>query len=99
MPGAVIEHDKVKQVARLARLSLDEAQLERMTRELGAILEYVALLDELDTSAIEPTSQIVSEERSLRADDARAGLDREIVLGQSPSSSNDGFAVPAFVDE
>ena len=99
MPDAIITPEQVLAVARLARLSLADDELARMTRELGGILEYMDLLNELDTSQIEPTAQVVVEALALRSDATRLGLDRELVLGQSPNTSNDGFAVPAFVDE
>ncbi|MBI5533222.1 MAG: Asp-tRNA(Asn)/Glu-tRNA(Gln) amidotransferase subunit GatC [Deltaproteobacteria bacterium] len=99
MPDAIITPEQVRHVARLARLSLDDDEVARMTKELGAILEYMARLDEADTSDVEPTAQVGTEALALRHDEPRVGLDREVVLGQGPSTSHDGFAVPAFVDE
>ena len=95
----MITREQVEHIARLAKLELDETELERMTRELDRILGYMELLNELDASTAEPTAQVQVEPTELREDVAQHGLDREQVLEQSPSSSHGGFAVPAFVDE
>lgn len=95
----MITRSEVEHIAALARLALPEEDLERMTRELGAILQYVQQLEELDTTGIEPTAQVLTDLWVPRPDDPRPGLVREAVLEQSPSSAHDGFDVPAFVDE
>lgn len=94
-----ISRDQVLHVARLARLELDEPDIERMTQELGAILRYVEVLAEADTSSVEPTAQGGVQALPLRADNREPSLDRDRVLAESPSSAHDGFAVPAFIDE
>jgi aspartyl-tRNA(Asn)/glutamyl-tRNA(Gln) amidotransferase subunit C len=95
----MITRAEVEHIAKLARLALREEEVERMTLELGAMLAYVQQLGELDTSGVEPTAQVMADRPPLRADEPRPGLQREPVLGQSPNSSHDGFAVPAFVDD
>ena len=54
-----IDQAQVRHVAQLSRLMLPRAEVERFTRELSATLDYVAQLDELDTSGVEPTSHAV----------------------------------------
>jgi aspartyl-tRNA(Asn)/glutamyl-tRNA(Gln) amidotransferase subunit C len=99
MAAEVITRDQVLHVARLARLALDEDEVQLMTEQLGSILQYMHGLSELDTSAVHPTCQLSVESLPLRADIAHEGLSRDRVLGQSPRSAHDGFAVPAFLDE
>lgn len=99
MASSPITRDQVLHVARLARLDLDEADVERMTTELGAILQYVERLAEVDTSAVQPTAQVGVERSPLRDDAHAAGLPREQVLAEAPGTAHDGFAVPGFLDE
>lgn len=94
-----IDRAQVLHVARLARLHLDEGELELMTEQLGSILRYVNLLNEVDTSQVEGTSQVGVEAMPLRADEVRESLDHEQVLGQSPLSAHDGFVVPSFLEQ
>jgi aspartyl-tRNA(Asn)/glutamyl-tRNA(Gln) amidotransferase subunit C len=95
----MITRDDVLHVARLARLELAEPEVERMIRDLGKILEYVHQLNQLDTSAVPPTTHVAVETAPFRADEVVPGLGSESALNQAPRRSGDGFAVPAFVDE
>jgi len=99
MTSQAITRDQVLHVARLARLSLDDPDIDRMTQELGAILRYVEVLAEVDTSSVEPTAQVGVSRLPLREDVRVDGLPRDVVLGEAASTSHDGFAVPAFIDE
>lgn len=98
MADARISLEEVEKVARLARLSLQPEQAEQMRSDLNAILQYVALLDEVDTSEVEPTAHALSERSSLRPDAVVPSLDREEVLKQAPSSRDGGFAVPKVLE-
>ena len=56
---AVIDRDEVLHVARLARLALSEEELEPMARELSAVLDHIAKIEELDLEDVAPTSHVV----------------------------------------
>ncbi len=99
MADQTITRETVVHVARLARLALDDDEIDRMTNELGDILRYVELLRELDTTHIEPTAQVGLVALPLREDVPCHGVDAAIALSQAPSTDHDGFAVPAFLDE
>ncbi len=94
-----ISRDQVVHVARLARLALDEEQIDQMTGDLAQILGYMERLNEIDTSHVEPTSQVGVEVLALREDVPAQGIDRQTVLAQAPKPEHDGFAVPGFMDD
>ena len=94
-----IDRDQVLHVARLARLHLEQDELERMTEQLGQILRYVSLLNEVDTSHLEATSQVGEQEMRLRDDDLHESLDHDQILQESPLSAHDGFVVPSFLEQ
>lgn len=94
----VTRHD-VLHIAALAKLELDEAEIEPLITELGRILDYVATLDELDTSGVAPMTHVAVQSAPLRPDAALPGLSAEQALGEAPRAANDGFAVPAFVED
>jgi aspartyl/glutamyl-tRNA(Asn/Gln) amidotransferase, C subunit len=79
----------------LARLRLDEAELERMTGELSGILQHVDRIAELDLDGVEPTSHVVELENVLRADEPRPSWPRDVVLGQAPDPVDGAFRVPS----
>lgn len=94
-----ITRDNVLHVAKLARLELSEAEIDKMQRDLDGILEYVNQLSELDTNGIAATTQVAVVAAPFRSDEPRPSLPHDLALSQAPRSSSDGFAVPAFVDE
>ena len=91
----VISNDEVLHVARLARLALREDEIEPMARELSAVLEHIARIDELDLDDVPPTSHVVDVTGALRADEPRPSLPRDVVLSQAPAVSDGGFLVPS----
>jgi aspartyl-tRNA(Asn)/glutamyl-tRNA(Gln) amidotransferase subunit C len=91
--------DEVRRVARLAQLELDDAELDKLTGELDAILGYVRALERVDVSAVEPTAHVVLDRLPLRHDEPAPSLDRAAVLAAAPRADAGGFAVPAYVEE
>jgi len=91
----MIDRAQVHHVARLAQLELDEAEVERMARELSAVLEHVERIDELDLDGVEPTSHVIDLTNALRPDEPRPSLAREAALGSAPEVASDGFQVPS----
>lgn len=75
----------VEHVAALARLRLSDEELERLREQLSSILDHIAVLDRLDTTAISPTAQVNVLQNVLREDDVRPSLDQAAVLRNAPS--------------
>jgi aspartyl-tRNA(Asn)/glutamyl-tRNA(Gln) amidotransferase subunit C len=91
----MIDRDEVLHVARLARLHLSDEEIEPMARELSVVLDHVARIGELDLDSVPPTTHVAELTGRLRADEPRACLPREVVLGQAPAVSGEGFLVPS----
>ena len=91
----MIDRDEVLHVARLARLALEEDELEPMARELSTVLDHIAKIGELDLDDVRPTSHVVELTGRLRPDEPRPSFPREVVLAQAPAVSEDGFLVPS----
>ncbi|MCZ6464050.1 MAG: Asp-tRNA(Asn)/Glu-tRNA(Gln) amidotransferase subunit GatC [Proteobacteria bacterium] len=92
-----IGRDEVEAIAELARLTLEPDEAERMTRDLDQILDYVAALQELDTSGIEPTSHAILLATPVRADQAMPGIDPETALANAPERAGSSFVVPKVI--
>ncbi len=89
---------EVAKVALLARLRVEPEELERFTAQINSIVDYVAQLQELDTSGVEPLAHGV-EVRNVFRDDVRGpALDREKALANAPQRSQVGFLVPAVLE-
>jgi len=91
----MIEREQVLHVAKLARLKLEEAEVEQMTGELSGILGHVDRIGELDLDDVEPTSHVVALENVLRADEPRPSWPRDVVLEQAPDPADGAFRVPS----
>lgn len=94
-----LTRDDVRHLARLARLELAEDELTELSQELGRIVDYVAELAQVDTSAVVATTSIGPVAAPLRADVPAHGLPREAALGEAPRAAAGAFAVPEFIDE
>lgn len=88
---------EVVHVARLARLGLTDAEIERMTAQLGAMLDHFADIDELDLDAVEPMTQPYPLTNVLRDDVVAPGLDRDEVLAEAPDAHGGRFRVPPII--
>lgn len=95
---ARITPEEVQYIAGLARLSLSEEEIEHMARDMDQILDYVATLEELDTQGIEPTAHAIPLGTPVRADEALAGMDPELAIGNAPQRAGTAFVVPKVID-
>lgn len=90
--------DDVRQVARLARVSLSDDELESFVVDLNKVLGFVAKLEELDTTNVEPTSHVVSLKNVMREDRVQPSLTVEEALANAPDRSGDYFRVPRILE-
>jgi aspartyl-tRNA(Asn)/glutamyl-tRNA(Gln) amidotransferase subunit C len=93
-----ISREDVEHVARLARLGLDDQEVERMTSQLAHILDAMQALGQLDTSAIPPTAQVIPLQNVMRDDVARPCLSPEDVLRNAPATREGQFLVPQVLE-
>ena len=92
-----ISPDQVRHVAKLARLALDEPQLERIGAQLESILGYVAHIGEVDVSRVEPMAHALPLVNVLRDDVIGPSLPLEKVLQNAPETDGRFFKVPKVI--
>ena len=93
-----ITADEVRRIARLARLELDDAEVERFAKQLGDVLEHVAALEALDVEGVEPTAHPIRLPLAERPDRPIPSLPREAALALAPDVEDGAFRVPKVVD-
>ena len=86
--------DAVAKVARLARLTLTDEELDTATHQLGDMLDHFADIDALDLDAVEPMTHPTPVANVMRDDIVCPGLDRDEVLAVAPAPENGRFRVP-----
>lgn len=98
MPTPISKQD-VAHVARLARLSLTEEELEEFTGQLGAVLDHARDVEALDTAGVPPTAHPLPIRNVYRDDELEPPLDRDEVLAEAPSVEDHKFRVPRILGE
>ena len=99
MSHPALDLDQVKQVARLSRLWLDDAQLEKFRHQLGSILGYVEQIGQAKIEGVEPMAHAVRLTNVLREDIAGVPLPTDVVLQNAPDTDGPFFKVPKVIGE
>ena len=89
-----ITREQVVHVAKLARLALSDEELNRLGGQLGAILDAVSKVSELDLEDIPPTSHPLDLVNVLADDEPQPSLAREVALKNAPATEDGAFLVP-----
>ena len=92
-----ISKKEVEHVAHLARLTLTEEELDKMTGQLDNILSYVDKLGELDTSQVVPTTHVFSLSNAFREDVVRESLTQAEAVKNGPQHNGEMFQVPRII--
>ncbi len=90
--------EDVAHIAELAKLSLTADEMALYREQLVAILDYAAVLQQVDTSAIPPTATVLPLRNVMREDAIRPSLPQEDVLANAPDASDCCFRVPAILE-
>jgi aspartyl-tRNA(Asn)/glutamyl-tRNA(Gln) amidotransferase subunit C len=94
---AQLSREDVLHVATLARLKLSDAELETFTSQLAQVLDYVDILNEVDTDEVEPMAHAAGLTNVFREDAVRDSLPREAALANAPKTDGQCFLVPPIL--
>lgn len=94
-----LRRDDVAKVAKLARLTLSEEELDQFTEQLSQVLEHATDIAALDLEGVVATAHPFGLINVVREDVLRASLDRDSVLAMAPDAEEGRFAVPRILGE
>ena len=94
-----IDKEQVAHVARLARLSFDEAELDRFTEQLSQIIEYADQVSAVATEDVPPTAHPLPVKNVFRPDEVGQCLPQDKALSTAPERDQDRFKVPRILEE
>ncbi len=94
-----ISREEVEKVSLLGRLLLCTDELDRMTEQMGRILDYMDLLAEVDTQGVEPMVHALEVSDVFRGDEVRPSLPRDRALANAPNRDQECYRVPAVLGE
>ena len=93
-----VSPDQVRHIAKLARIAMSDAELEKLVPELNAIIGWVEQLAEVDTDGVEPLATVIDQKLRLRADVVDDGDCRDDILLNAPDAQHGFFAVPKVIE-
>ena len=91
--------DQIAAVAALAHLELDASEIDLFARQLGDILAYAEVVQQIDTTGVPPTASVLARQGADRLDEVRPSLDRDEALAAAPDAAIDAgfFKVPRVI--
>ncbi|MDB9772483.1 Asp-tRNA(Asn)/Glu-tRNA(Gln) amidotransferase subunit GatC [Alphaproteobacteria bacterium] len=95
---SIVDIQTVNKIARLARLNIPENDKDNLIIDLNNILEFVAKLEEVETSNIEPLASVTGHKLPLRIDEVTDGNIEDLVLQNAPEKSSGFFVVPKVIE-
>ena len=93
-----IDKDTVKHISKLARISLDEKKVNRLSKDLSSIMKFIEKLNELNTDKTAPLTSIINASLKSREDEVKDGKIRDQILKNSPEKNEEFFVVPKVID-
>ncbi len=94
-----ITKEEIHHVADLARLELDEKNVMTYATQVAEILNYVNILNQVDTSGIQPTSHAISLTNAFRNDERAASLPTKKAIANAPEKQSGAFIVPKIIGD
>ena len=94
-----ISSDEVKKVAQLARLELNDSEIEQHSEQLEKILGYIKQLEKINTENVPCTTRAIEVVNVLRKDEKKDYENSEELLDLAPSRENNFFKVPKIINE
>ena len=91
--------DEVKKIAKLAHLNLGENEVAKFQEQLSEVLDYVEVLNELDTVNVAPTNQVTGLENITREDEVKDSLTSENALSGASEIEKEMFATKAIFED
>ena len=93
-----VDKDTVRRIARLARIRVQEEELQPLAQELSSILEWIGQLNEVDTEGVEPMTSVEDMPMKKRPDEVTDGNCVEDILANAPKREGNFFVVPKVVE-
>ena len=93
-----VDRDTVHRIAHLARIAITEEEAKRLETELSGILDWVAQLDEIDTTGVEPMTRVVAMAMTKRKDVVTDGDYADDIVKNAPSIDDHYFVVPKIIE-
>ena len=93
-----IDKNTVKHISKLARISLDEKNVDSLSKDLTSIMKFIESLNKLNTDKTAPLTSIINASLKSRKDEVKDGKIRDQILKNSPDKNDEFFVVPKVIE-
>ena len=93
-----IDKNTVKHISKLARISLDEKNVDSLSKDLTSIMRFIENLNKLNTDKTTPLTSIINASLKSRKDEVKDGKIRDQILKNSPEKNDEFFVVPKVIE-
>jgi len=93
-----IDKNTVKHISKLARISLDEKNVDSLSKDLTSIMKFIENLNKLNTDKTAPLTSIINASLKSRKDEIKDGKIRDQILKNSPEKNDEFFVVPKVIE-
>ena len=93
-----IDLKTIKHIAKLSRISVDDAKADKLAGDLNSIFDFIEKLNELNTDNVEPLTSVAETTLKLRVDEVKSKNIKDKILKNSPDENEDFFVVPRVVE-
>ena len=93
-----IDKDTVKHISKLARISLDEKNVDSLSKDLTSIMKFIENLNKLNTDKTARLTSIINASLKSRKDEVKDGKIRDQILKNSPEKNDEFFVVPKVIE-
>ena len=89
-----IKREEVMHIANLSNLNLSDAEIDKYTEDMKAIVEFANKVNEIDTSSVKETAFATDSVNVFRKDEIKTSMDRKELLQNAPSSNGEAYSIP-----
>ena len=93
-----IDKKTVKHISKLARISLDEKNVDSLSKDLTSIMKFIESLNKINTDKTAPLTSIINASLKSRNDEVKDGKIRDQILKNSPEKNDEFFVVPKVIE-
>lgn len=93
-----VDKDTIKYIANLSKLKVSEDEIDKYSRELSQIVDFVSVLNEVDIEGLKPTAHVLDIYNVFRKDEVKPSFNKDDLLANAPSKEGECYSVPKVVE-
>lgn len=93
-----VDKETVKYIANLSKIKVSEDEIDKYSKDLSQVIQFVEVLNEVNIEGVKPTAHILNIQNVFRKDEVKPSYDRDELLANAPSKEAGCYSVPKVVE-